>query len=178
MSRAAFQIIIAAMVAGALGFGIALYVVPLEEIVQFRALINAGLGANSTKIHPDNGNTGVEHPAAPPSTASTEPASPARGRQDANSRCDPRNANCVGGSPNEAATPSDIPNHDGVTQNSRPTDRGGMLQAPARESEPARSPILSPHGGREKAQVAPGGHSKRPAKKAKPKGAPPSNSET
>jgi hypothetical protein len=48
MSRVAFLIIIAAMIAGAIGFGIAVYAVPLEEIVQFRALINAGLGAIST----------------------------------------------------------------------------------------------------------------------------------
>ena len=54
MSRVAFLIIIAAMIAGAIGFGIAVYAVPLEEIVQFRALINAGLGAISTTNHPDD----------------------------------------------------------------------------------------------------------------------------
>ena len=59
MSRVAFLIIIAAMIAGAIGFGIAVYAVPLEEIVQFRALINAGLGAISTTNHPDDSNTGV-----------------------------------------------------------------------------------------------------------------------
>jgi hypothetical protein len=160
MSRAAFQIIIAAMIAGALGFGIAVSVVPLDEIVEFRALINAGLGAISANNHPDDGNTEVEGPAAPPSKALTEPASPARGRQDANSGCDPRSTNCASGSPTKTATPSDIPNRDGATKNSRPSDTGGALQAPAPESKPARSPTLSPHGESEKAHAVPGSHSK------------------
>lgn len=177
MSRGAFLIIIAAMIAGAIGFGIAVYAVPLEEIVQFRALVNAGLGAISTTNHPDNGNTGVEHPTAPSPKASTELDSPARGRSDANSSCDPPNANCVGGSPTEAATPSDIPNRNGAPQNSPPSEGSGTLRAPAPRNEPARFPSLSPNAGSEKAHVAPGGHSKRPAKKAKSKDEPPSNPE-
>ena len=177
MSRGAFQIIIAAMIAGALGFGIAVYAVPLEEIIQFRALVNAGLDAISTTSHPDNNNAGVEHATAPPPKASTELNSPVRSRSDANSSCYPHNANCVGGSPTEAATPSDIPNRDGATQKNPPSGRGGAPQAPAPENGPARFPSLAPNGGSEKAHGAPGGHPKRPAKKAELKASPPSNPE-
>ena len=175
MSRGTFLIIIAAMIAGAIGFGIAVYAVPLEEIVQFRALVNAGLGAISTINHPDSSNTELEHPTASSSKASTELDSVARGRSDANSSCDPHNANCEGGSPTGAASTSDIPNRDGATQNSTPSEKGSAQQPPAPENEPARLPSLSPNAGSEKAHVAPGGHSKPPAKKAKSKGAPSSN---
>jgi hypothetical protein len=175
MSREALLIIIAAMIAGAIGFGIAVYAVPLEEIVQFRALVNAGLGAISMTNHADNSNTGVEHPTVQPPKTSIELDSPARGRTDANPSCDPHNANCVGGSPTGAATPTDTPNLDGATQNSPPIGRGGTPQAPALKSEPPRFPSLSTNAGSEKAHVAPGGHSKRPAKKAKLKGEPSNN---
>ena len=142
MSRGTFLIIIAAMIAGAIGFGIAVYAVPLEEIVQFRALVNAGLGAISMTNHPDNGNTGVERPTVPPPKASTELDSPARGRNDANSSCDPHNANCVGGSPTEAATPSDIPHRDDATQNSPPSERGGTPASSCSGKRACKVPVF------------------------------------
>jgi hypothetical protein len=173
MSRGTFLIVIAAMIAGAIGFGIAVYAVPLEEIVQFRALVNAGLGAIPITNHPDNGNAGVDRPTVPPPKASTELDSPARGRNDANLSCDPYNINCVGGSPTEAAIPSSKSHRDDATQNSTSSEKGSTQQGPARENETAGFP--SPNAGREKAHVAPKGHSKRAAKKAKIKRAPSNN---
>jgi hypothetical protein len=172
MSRGTFLIIIAAMIAGAIGFGIAIYAVPLDEIVQFRALVNAGLGGSSTTNHPEKGNTEVEHPTAQPSKESTEFESLSRGRRDANSNCNANNANCVGGSPAEAATPNDIPDRDGATHDSSPSEKRGTQQVPNPEKERGSLPSLSPNAGSENAHVAPGGHSKRPAKKTKFKGAP------
>jgi hypothetical protein len=167
MSREAFLIIIAAMFAGAIGFGIAVYAVPLEEIAQFRALIDAGLKAISITNHPENGTTVAENPSTSSSKASTELNSAARGRRNENSSCDPHNANRVGGSPTVTAAPSDIPNRDGATQSRPPSGSGGAPQAPALEKEPPRFPTLAPHGGSGEAHVAPRDHSKRPAKKAK-----------
>lgn len=174
MSRVTFLIIIAAMIAGAIGFGIAVYAVPLEEIVQFRALINAGLGAISTTNHPDDSNTVVEHPKAPRSKAPRELDTPTQTRSDADSARDPRSAKCLGGSPTVAPTPTDIPNRDVSTPRS---GSGGELQAP--ENGPAASvPSSAPSAGSgDKASAAPGSHLKPPAKKSKPKSAPPSNSE-
>ncbi|HWJ18120.1 MAG TPA: hypothetical protein VNR65_05245, partial [Geobacterales bacterium] len=133
MSRVTFLIIIAAMIAGAIGFGIAVYAVPLEEIVQFRALINAGLGAISTTNHPDDSNTGIEHPKAQRSKAPRELDTPTQTRRDTDSKCDSRSAKCLGGSPTVAPTPTDIPNRDVSTPRS---GSGGELQAPAPENGP------------------------------------------
>ena len=168
MSRVAFLIIIAAMIAGAIGFGIAVYAVPLEEIVQFRALINAGLGAISTTNHPDDSNTGVEHPKAQRSNAPRELDTPPQTRSDADAACDPRSAKCLGGSPTVAPSPTDIPNRNVSTPRS---GSGGELQAPAPENGPAASvPSSAPSAGsNDKAPAAPGSHLKPPAKKAKPK---------
>ena len=176
MSRVAFLIIIAAMIAGAIGFGIAVYAVPLEEIVQFRAPINAGLGAISTTNHPDDSNTGVEHLKAQRSNAPRELDTPTQTRSDADAACDPRSAKCLGGSPTVAPSPTDIPNSDVSIPRS---GSGGELQAPAPENGPAASePSSAPSAGsRDKAPAAPGSHLKPPAKKAKPKSAPPSNPE-
>jgi hypothetical protein len=164
MSRGTFLTIIVAMIAGAFGFGIAVYAVPLEEIVQFRALISAVFGENSMTNHAINGKTGVEHPVAPSSKASREPESSTRDRSDANSNCDPHYANCEGGSPTEASSPSDILNPRSATQNSPTSEGRGSPQAAHRDTEPAKLPSLSPNAGSEKAHVAPVGHSKRSAK--------------
>jgi hypothetical protein len=164
MSREAFLIIIAAMIAGAIGFGIAVYAVPLEEIVQFRALIDAGLSSISATTHPDDGDTIVKRPTSPPSNVSTELDPLARDRSDTNSSCDPR---CLGGSPTKGTAPNEVPSRDEATQNRPPSGMGGTPQAPALEKELPRFPSLAPHGGGEKAHVAPGDHSTRPGKKAK-----------
>lgn len=164
MSRGTFQIIIAAMIAGALGFGIAICAVPLEEIAQFRALVNAGLGAISMRLRRDNGDTRLEHSTAPPSNASTEPGAPTRGQRDTNSSCALQDANCISGPPTEPADPRDIPEHDRATQNA-PGSESGAPQTPVPENEPAKSPSLAPHGKSERTQGVPAGQSKRPAKK-------------
>ncbi|BDV36466.1 hypothetical protein SS37A_39960 (plasmid) [Methylocystis iwaonis] len=165
MSRGAFLTIIAAMITGAIGFGIGVYAVPLEEIVQFRALVNAGIAAIFTTNHPANDDTTVEHPTAP-SKASTEFDSPERDRSAASSSCDPHNTNCVGGSPTKGPMPDEVPSRDEATQNRPTNESGGALQAPTPTNEPARVPSSSPNSGSEKAHVEPGAHLKPRAKKA------------
>ena len=81
MQRELLLLIITAMIAGAIGFGIAVYAVPPEEAMQFRALINAGLGvssetARSNILSPTEG--GGERPAPTanePATVTSPPPS-------------------------------------------------------------------------------------------------------
>ena len=164
MSRGTLLTVIVAMIAGALGFGIGVYAVPLEEIVQFRALISAGFGAISMTNHAIDGKTGVEHPTAPSSKASRERESSTRDRTDANSNCDPHNVNCEVGSPTETSSESDVLNPKSATQNSPTSEGRDSPQAAHRDNGPANLPSLSPNVGSEKAHLAPVGHSKRSAK--------------
>lgn len=169
MSRDAFLIIIAAMIAGAIGFGIAVYAVPLEEIVQFRALIDAGLDPLSSTSHPDNSNI-VKLPTSPPSKVSTELDSLARDRSEAGLSCDPR---CLGGSPTKKITPNEVPCRDEAKENRQQNESGGRPQAPPSTSEPASVPCLSPNRAGEKAHVAPGTHLKPRTKNARGKSSSP-----
>lgn len=139
-----FLIVVAALVGGAIGFGIAVSVVPLEEIAQFHALIGAGLGAISSAGHPEKADIGVEHPEA---AHSEEPArQPAAG----------------------AALPNDVPARDGATPNMPSNENGDKLLAPVVQQPALRVPASAPRAvDAEKAPVAPGGRPKRSAKKPK-----------
>lgn len=173
MSRETLLIIVTAMIAGAIGFGIAVYAAPLEEIVQFRALIDAGLGAITTTNHPDNDDTIAKQSTSAPSKISPELDSLARDRSDTRLICDPR---CLDGSPTKATTPNEVLGRDQATQN-RQHESGGALQAPAPTNEPARVPCLSPNSGNEKARVVPGAHLRPKAKKFRVKNSPRSANE-
>lgn len=137
-----FLIIVAALVGGAIGFGIAVSVVPLDEIAQFHALIGAGLGAISSAHHPENADIGVEHREA---SQSKEPArQPATG----------------------TAPPNDIPARDRVAPNMRSNEIGDKLQAPAVRQPALDVPASAPQAfDAKKAPAAPGGRSKRSEKK-------------
>ncbi|TLG72622.1 hypothetical protein [Methylocystis sp. B8] len=155
MPRELLLIIITAMIAGAIGFGIAVYAVPPEEAIQFRALIDAGLGATSESSRSDNSNAGVIHHDSAQPTGPLEPT---------------REPAAVASPPNET------PNRNSATPSLSPTESGDKRQAPAAD-EPAANITSSPlsAAGSEKALVAPAGHTKKPGKKTKLKNASPSN---
>jgi hypothetical protein len=155
MPRELLLMIITAMIAGAIGFGIAVYAVPPEEAMQFRALIDAGLGATSETSRSGNSNAGVIHHESAQPTRPLEPT---------------REPAAVGSPPN------DTPNRNCATPSISPTESGDKRLGPE-ANEPAASITSSPPSaaGSEKALVAPEGHTKRPAKKTKPKNASPSN---
>jgi hypothetical protein len=155
MPRELLLMIITAMIAGAIGFGIAVYAVPPEEAMQFRALIDAGLGATSESSRSDNSNAGVIHHDSAQPTAPLEPT-----RQPAA----------------EASHTNDTPNRNSATPGLSPTESGDKRQAPAADEPSSSAPPSPPSAaGAEKGPVAPKGHTKRPAKKAKPNRASPSD---
>ena len=155
MPRELLLMIITAMIAGAIGFGIAVYAVPPEEAMQFRALIDTGLGVTKETSRSDNSNAGViHHELAQPSG----PQEPSRGPAAVSS------------------PPNDTPNRNSATPSLSPTESGDKRQAPAADEPSSRLPPSPPSAaGAEKGPVAPEGHAKRPAKKAKPNRASPSD---
>lgn len=163
MSRETFLIIVAALMAGAIGFGIAISTVPLDEIVQFRALINAGLGALSINNHLDSGSTKVKDPTRMSPKASTERES----RSGGDSICNPNITNCEGMSPSSTTSRSDVPNRDGAEGIDLPDKTSSAPQFSAPEGEAGTLGSLPPNAGSRKAHVGPGGHSRRLVKKGK-----------
>jgi hypothetical protein len=143
MSRAAFLTIMAAMIAGAIGFGIAVYVVPLEEIAQFRALVDAGLGVKSATNNRICIYTGVQHSTNSSSNAATEFESPEQRQSDSNSNYDPYASNCIDRSLTKATAAGEIPNRDVRTPNTQ-SDKCSVLQNPGLENAFTSFPPLAP----------------------------------
>jgi hypothetical protein len=65
MARGISSIVTTAVVAGAIGFGAGVYLVPNEKADQFRAMVQGGLGAIYRIVHSDKAN-----PDIPPSESS------------------------------------------------------------------------------------------------------------
>ena len=176
MSRVAFLIIIAAMIAGAIGFGIAVYAVPLEEIVQFRALINAGPARSPRPIIRTTATPGLniqKHGVRTRRENSThQPKPAATPLQHAISAARNAWAGLPQWLPVQRTFLTATSAHLGVVV-------AAGYKRPRRENGPAASvPSSAPSAGSsDKAPAAPGSRLKPPAKKAKPKSAPPSNPE-
>jgi hypothetical protein len=163
MSREAFQMIVAALIAGAIGFGIAISTVPLDEIVQFRALVNAGFGAFSKNNHLDRGSSGVKDTIRISPKASTERDS----KSDGDSICDPNITNCKDASPTSTSIRSDVQNRDG-------TERVGLSDRTSSSPQvcipmDGRGTLgpLTQNAGSQKAHAGQGRRSKRLANKRK-----------
>lgn len=78
MARGISSIVRTAVVAGAIGFGAGVYLVPNEKADQFRAIVQGGLGAIDRFVHSDKANPDI-HPSessqtrrAPAETSRTE----------------------------------------------------------------------------------------------------------
>ena len=65
MARGISSVVTTAVVAGAIGFGAGVYLVPNEKADQFRAMVQGGLGAIYRIVHSDKAN-----PDIPPSESS------------------------------------------------------------------------------------------------------------
>lgn len=128
-----------------MGFTIAIAVIPVEEIIQFHALIGTELGALTSSGQPEK--PSPQDASAAHSEALSEPLpQPATG----------------------APQPSDMPKRDSATPDIPLTDGGGKLQAPAIEPPVSRAPASQPNAmGIEKVPISSGGHAKRTAKKPK-----------
>lgn len=117
MARGITSIMITAVVAGAIGSGAGVYLVPNEKADQFRTMANekanqfstmmhSGLGAIFRAVYSDKGNA--------------EPDVAAGSQRDADAQCNPGYSNCRGGLTVDAAAPQAIPDRDAAEPGSPP----------------------------------------------------------
>jgi len=130
MARGITSIVITAVVAGAIGSGAGVYLVPNETADQFRTMANEkanqfsvmvhnGLGAIYRAVYSDKGNAEF-HPSEPSLTkppgeafrTDAQPDVAAGSQRDADAQCDPGYSNCRGGLTVDAAAPQAIPDRD------------------------------------------------------------------
>jgi hypothetical protein len=157
MARGISSIVTTAVVAGAIGFGAGVYLVPNqkadqfrtmanEKVDQFRTMMRGGLGAiyravYSDKPVPDFQPSEPSQTKPPGKTSRTDAQqdAPARLQPGADAQCDPGDAKCRGGLPVDAAAPqaipgrddaargSPLPEHDGEASRALNTDSSGTV---------------------------------------------------
>ena len=130
MARGISSIVTTAVVAGAIGFGAGVYLVPNEKANQFRTMANeradqframaqGELGAIYRVVYSDKANVDF-HPSEPSQTkppgeisrTEAQPDVPAGSQRGADAQCDPGDSKCRGGLPVDAAAPQAIPERD------------------------------------------------------------------
>jgi len=151
MARGISSIVTTAVVAGAIGFGAGVYLVPNEKADQFRAMVQGGLGAiyRIDKAIPDI------HPSESSQTKAPEaqPDVPAGSQPGADAKCDPGDSTCRGGLPVGAAAPQSIPNRDVAAPSSSPPE--DKDDQPSHASDTGRSGTVPPNSSPSIESVAP-----------------------
>jgi len=111
------SIVTTAVVAGAIGIGAGVYLIPNEKADQFRTMVHGGLSAAYRVVHADKANPDVQPsessqamPTGETSRIEAQPDVPAQPRADA--QCDPGDPACGEGPPVDAAAPPAITDHD------------------------------------------------------------------
>ena len=136
------SIVTTAVVAGAIGIGAGVYLIPNEKADQFRTMVHGGLSAayrvvRADKVNPDvpPSESSQTKPPGESSRIEAQPDDPAQPRVDA--QCDPGDPACRGGVPVEAAAPPAITDHDVAAssstqpeQDDRPSGALNTDQAP------------------------------------------------
>src|ERR1700730_5006968 len=125
MARGISSIMTTAVVAGAIGFGAGVYLVPNEKADQFRAMVQGGLGAIYRVVYSDKANPDI-HPSESSQTKARaltsrtvgQPDVPAGAHPRADAKCDPGDATCGGGRPVDAAAPQGAPDRHVATPSS------------------------------------------------------------
>jgi hypothetical protein len=144
MARGISSIVTTAVVAGAIGFGAGVYLVPNEQADQLRAMAQGGLGAIYRVVYSDKANPDI-HPSeasqtkAPGETSRTEaqPDVPAGSQPGAEAKCDPGDSTCRGGLPVDAAAPQNIPDRDVAAPSS---------SSPEQDDQPSHALNADPSG--------------------------------
>jgi hypothetical protein len=150
MARGISSIVTTAVVAGAIGFGAGVYLVPSEtadqfrtmaneKANQFRAMVYGGLGAVYRVVYSDKANVEPSQTKPPGEISRTEaqPDVPAGLQRGADAQCDPGDSKCRGGLPVDAAAPQAIPERDVAAPSSSPLEH---------EEEPSRALNTDPSG--------------------------------
>jgi hypothetical protein len=154
MARGISSIVTTAVVAGAIGFGAGVYLVPNEKADQlramanekadqFRAMVQGGLGAiyrvvHSAKVNPDIPSESSQTK-APGETSRTEaqPDVAAGSQPGADAQCDPGDSTCRGGLPVDAAAPQDIPDREVAAPS---------ISSPEQDDQPSHALNTDPSG--------------------------------
>ena len=141
MARGISSIVTTAVVAGAIGFGAGVYLVPNEKADQFRALVQAWRDlVHSDKANPDSHPSESSQTKAPAETSRTEaqPDIPGGSQPGADAKCDPGDSTCRGGLPVGAAAPQGIPDRDVAAPSSSPPEH--------KDDQPSHASDTSPSG--------------------------------
>jgi hypothetical protein len=117
MARGITSIVITAVVAGAIGSGASVYLVPNETADQFRTMANEKANQFSTMVH---SRLGAIYRAVYSDKGNAEPDVAAGSQRDADAQCDPGYSNCRGGLTVDAAAPQAIPDRDAAEPGSPP----------------------------------------------------------
>jgi hypothetical protein len=141
MARGISSIVATAVIAGAIGSGAGVYLVPNEKADQFRsmanektdqfrAMVNDGFAAIYRVVYPDKANPDFapsesSQTKAPGETSPKEaqPDGPAGSQPGADAQCDPGYSTCRGELPVNAAAPQAIPDPDVATPSSSPPEQ-------------------------------------------------------
>jgi LAS superfamily LD-carboxypeptidase LdcB len=110
-------IMITAVVAGVIGSGAGVYLVPNEKADQFRTMANEKANQFSTMMH---SGLGAIYRAVYSDKDNAEPDVAAGSQRDADAQCDPGYSNCRGGLTVDAAAPQAIPDRDAAEPGSPP----------------------------------------------------------
>jgi hypothetical protein len=110
-------IMITAVVAGVIGSGAGVYLVPNEKADQFRTMANEKANQFSTMMH---SGLGAIYRAVYSDKSTAEPDVAAGSQRDADAQCDPGYSNCRGGLTVDAAAPQAIPDRDAAEPGSPP----------------------------------------------------------
>ena len=154
MARGIFSIVATAVVAGAIGFGAGVYLVPNEKADQFRAMVQGGLGAIYRVVDSDKANSDFlpsessqTKPHAETSRKEAQPDVPAGSQPGANAKCDPGDSACSGGLPVDAAAPQGVPDRDVASPSTSSSEPNDDQTSPAFDTVPSETlpPNSSPN---------------------------------
>ena len=178
LARGFISIMIAAVVAGLIGFGVGAYIVPIEGAARFRNGVNGGLNLIYGARQPNKDDTRVQPMKAsqakapapvemPPKEA--EPDVSSRTRSGSNSECGMSDLKCAGWFLPDAVAPAGGFNRDTANPTSPPAARGDTQPAPTSRAEGAAPlPAATPPAVETGAKVRTA-DTKRPLVKKKPK---------
>jgi hypothetical protein len=150
MARGISSIVTTAVVAGAIGFGAGVYLVPNEKADQFRtmadekanqfrAMVHGGLGAIYRVVYSDKADVEPSQTKPPGEISRTEaqPNVPAGSQRGVDAQCDPGDPKCRGGLPVDAAAPQATPDREVAAPSSSP---------PEHDEEPSHALNTDPSG--------------------------------
>lgn len=138
MARGGFSVLVTALIAGVVGFGVGAYVTPTPEAAKFRALVDDKISAIKKAAKPSTDKTKVEPQAPPPAEETRKDVEPDNtvAPQGAESGCDPADPSCAGATHADTPPAPEAPKTDALEPKA-PTESQNEPQTPNVPPEPA-----------------------------------------